>query len=145
MERISHWAHQVYSHEHPHHALGGAYLGDIYARSARVHEPPADPQYPFHERTIRMTRCGRICFNSRKINFSIVYSDQLVGVLEVARPSLAGQLPGLRSGSCGNDEDRAEPGPNPFIPDKVLTMCPEWTLEASIFASDGNTKVKGAY
>ncbi len=23
------------------------------------------------------------------------------------------------------DQDRVEPGPNPFAPDNVLTMCPE--------------------
>lgn len=31
-----------------------------------------------------MTRCGRICLGSRKINFSVVFAGQLVGVREVA-------------------------------------------------------------
>jgi len=28
-------------------------------------------------------------------------------------------------GYFDRDEDRVEPGPNPFAPDTVLTMCPE--------------------
>ena len=28
-------------------------------------------------------------------------------------------------GYFDRDQDRVEPGPNPFTPDKVLTMCPE--------------------
>jgi putative transposase len=28
-------------------------------------------------------------------------------------------------GYFGRDQDRVEPGPNPFAPDTVLTMCPE--------------------
>jgi putative transposase len=27
-------------------------------------------------------------------------------------------------GFFDKDEGRIEPGPNPFVPDKVLTMCP---------------------
>jgi len=28
-------------------------------------------------------------------------------------------------GYFDRDQDRVEPGPNPFAPDTVLTMCPE--------------------
>jgi putative transposase len=28
-------------------------------------------------------------------------------------------------GYLDRDQDRVEPGPNPFAPDTVLTMCPE--------------------
>jgi len=28
-------------------------------------------------------------------------------------------------GYFDQDQDRVEPGPNPFAPDTVLTMCPE--------------------
>ena len=29
------------------------------------------------------------------------------------------------NGFFDKDEGRVEPAPNPFVPDKVLTMCPE--------------------
>jgi putative transposase len=31
-------------------------------------------------------------------------------------------------GYFDNERGRVEPGPNPFAPDKVLTMCPEYTF-----------------
>ena len=30
--------------------------------------------YPFHDRTITVTRCGRLCFGRRKINLSTVFA-----------------------------------------------------------------------
>jgi putative transposase len=30
----------------------------------------SDFNYPFHDRTVTVTRCGRICFDGRKINLS---------------------------------------------------------------------------
>jgi hypothetical protein len=74
---------RVYNHERPHQALGGAYPAEIYTPSARRYEPPQDPDYPFHDRTIRVTRCGRICLGSRKINLSGALAEQLVGIREV--------------------------------------------------------------
>ena len=52
-------------------------------RAARRYESPQDPADPFHDRTIRMTRCGRICLGSRKINLSVALAEQLVGIREV--------------------------------------------------------------
>jgi len=39
---------------------------------------------PFHDRTIAVTQCGRICFDRRKINLSTVFVGQNVGVKEVS-------------------------------------------------------------
>jgi putative transposase len=74
---------QVYNHKRPHQALGGAYPGDIYTPSARVYQPPPEPEYPYHDRTVRVTRCGRICFGKLKVNLSTVFSGQLVGLREL--------------------------------------------------------------
>ena len=38
-------------------------------------------------------------------------------------------------GYFDREQDRVEPGPNPFAPDTVLPMCPEWTLTITDFAS----------
>ncbi len=72
-----------------------------------------------------MTRCGRICLGSRKINFSVVFAGQLVGIREVADQVWQVSFLGYDLGYFDKDENRVEPGPNPFTPDKVLTMCPE--------------------
>jgi len=116
---------EVYNNQRPHQALGGAYPGEVYTPSARAYEPPEDPHYPYHDHTIRVTRCGRICFDSRKINFSNVFSGQLVGIREVDDQVWQVSFMEYDLGFFDKEQDRVEPGPDPFTPDKVLTMCPE--------------------
>ena len=43
-----------------------------------------DLEYPFHDRTITVTCCGRICLGRRKINLSTVFAGQNVGIKEVS-------------------------------------------------------------
>jgi len=114
-----------YNQERPHQALGGAYPAEIYTPSARRYEPPQDPEYPFHDRTIRVTRCGRICLGNRKINLSTALAEQLVGIREVDDQVWQVSFLEYDLGYFDPDQDRVEPGPNPFAPDTVLTMCPE--------------------
>jgi putative transposase len=116
---------EVYNHQRPHQALGGAYPGDLYTPSARVYVPPGEPDYPFHDRTLRVTRCGRLCIGRRKINLSNVFAGQTVGIREVDDRIWLVSFMQYDLGFFDQDEDRVEPGPNPFTPDKVLTMCPE--------------------
>lgn len=123
-ERFDHFQ-EVYNNERPHQALDGAYPGDFYTPSARAYAPPAEPEYPFHDRTIRITRCGRICIGKRKINFSTVFAGQLVGIREVEDQLWLVSFMDYDLGYFDNERGRVEPGPNPFKPDKVLTMCPE--------------------
>ena len=113
---------RVYNQERPHQALGGAYPGEIYTPSARPYEPPGDPDYPFHDRTVRVTRCGRICLGSRKINLSVALAEQLVGIREVDDQVWQVSFLEYDLGYFDRDQDRVEPGPNPFAPDTVLTM-----------------------
>jgi len=116
---------QIYNTERPHQALGGLYPGEVYTPSARAYQPPGDPEYPYHDRVIRVTRCGRICLGQRKINFSVVFAGQLVGIREVDDQVWQVSFLDYDLGYFDKDQDRVEPGPDPFAPDKVLTMCPE--------------------
>ncbi len=43
-----------------------------------------DVDYPLHDWTATVTRCGRICWNRRKINLSTVFAGQDVGVRQVS-------------------------------------------------------------
>ena len=115
----------VYNNQRPHQALGGVYPGDVYTPSPREYQPPREPEYPYHDRTIRVTRCGRICIGKRKINFSTVFAGQLVGIREVEDQIWLVSFMDYDLGYFDNERGRVEPGPNPFAPDKVLTMCPE--------------------
>ena len=57
----------VYNNDRPHQALNGLYPGEVHTPSARECHPPRVPDYPSHDRTVQVTRCGRICTGRRKI------------------------------------------------------------------------------
>jgi transposase InsO family protein len=114
-----------YNHDRPHQALGGQYPAEVYTPSAREYRPPERPEYPFHDRTIRVTQCGRICIGSRKINFSNVFAGQDVGIREVADGIWLVSFMEYDLGFFDEKENRVEPvGENPFAP-KVLPMSSE--------------------
>jgi len=123
-ERFDQFA-AVYNHERPHQALGGAYPGDIYTPSGRLYAPPAEPEYPFHDKSIRVTHCGRICMGRRKINLSRAFAGQIVGIREVDDQVWLVSFLDFDLGFFDQDEGRVEPAPNPFEPEKVSTMSPE--------------------
>ena len=116
---------EVYNNQRPHQALNGAYPGEVYTPSVRTYRPPDDPEYPYHDRTIRVTRCGRICIGRRKINLSTVFAGQVVGIREVADEIWLVSFMDYDLGFFDKEKGRVEPALNPFGPDKVLTMSPE--------------------
>ena len=109
----------VYNNQRPHQALGGAYPGDVYTPSARIYQPPEEPEYPYHDRTVRITRCGRICIGKRKINLSTVFAGQVVGIREVADEIWLVSFMDYDLGFFDKEKGRVEPAPNPFVGDKV--------------------------
>jgi putative transposase len=111
-----------YNHDRPHQALGGQYPGEVYTPSAREYRHPDAPEYPFHDRTVRVTQCGRICIGRRKINLSIVFAGQLVGIREVADNIWLVSFMDYDLGFFDEEDNRVEPvGQNPFAP-KLLPM-----------------------
>ena len=86
------------------------------------HFYPEVPEYPFHDRTIQVTQCGRLCIGSRKINLSTVFAGQHVGIREVADEIWLVSFLDYDLGFFDQKENRVEPvGENPFPP-KVLPM-----------------------
>jgi hypothetical protein len=60
------------------------YPAELYVNSSRPYTGLGDLEYPFHDRTITVTCCGRICIGRRKINLSTVFAGQNVGIKEVS-------------------------------------------------------------
>jgi putative transposase len=114
---------EEYNNDRPHEALAMKYPAELYTPSTRVYEPPQEPEYPFHDRTVRITQCGRICIGRRKINLSRVFAGQTVGIKEVADKIWLVSFLEYDLGFFDQDEGRVEPASNPFIP-KVLPMSP---------------------
>lgn len=75
---------EYFNHDRPHQAIGMKYPGELYERSVRPYQGLSELEYPFHDRTVTVTTCGRICMGRRKINLSIVFAGQNVGIREVA-------------------------------------------------------------
>ncbi len=110
-----------YNDERPHQALNMKYPGELYTPSARIYAAPAEPEYPFHDRTVRVTQCGRICLEGRKISLSKSFADQLVGIREVGEKIWLVSFMEFDLGYFDEEAARVEPAVNPFSP-KVLPM-----------------------
>ncbi len=123
-ERFDHWL-EEYNNERPHQALGMKYPGELYTPSAREYFRPDPPEYPYHDRTIQVTQCGRICIGHRKIQFSTVFAGQHVGVREVADEVWLVSFMEYDLGFFDRTANRVEPvGDNPFA-QKLLPMSSE--------------------
>src|SRR5207302_11090745 len=67
-----------------HQALNMRYPAERYVPSTRPYRGLPDLDYPFHDKTVTVTSCGRICFNRQKINLSTVFAGQSVGIKQVS-------------------------------------------------------------
>jgi len=74
---------EEFNTERPHEALAMKRPADIYAPSPRPYRGLQEIGYPFHDKEIVVTACGRICMHRKKINLSKVFAGQTVGIKEV--------------------------------------------------------------
>ena len=112
-----------FNHDRPHQALGMKYPAELYQRSPRPYLGLSDIDYPFHDRTITVTQCGRICMGNRKINLSTVFAGQRVGVKQLADQVWLVSFMDYDLGFFDNETCRIECAENPFDA-KVLPMSP---------------------
>jgi putative transposase len=120
--RFDNFAH-CYNHERPHQALDMKYPAELYRPSARAYRGLDELEYPFHDRTVTVTHCGRICLGKRKINLSQVFAGQKVGIKEVSDKIWLVTFMHYDLGFFDHEAGRLEPVANPFEP-KVLPMSP---------------------
>ena len=79
-----------------------------------VRDGLSELHYPFHDMTITVTQCGRLCFGSRKINLSHVFAGQNVGVREVADHVWLISFMHYDIEFFDDETSRVECAPNPF-------------------------------
>ncbi len=113
-----------YNHERPHQALDMKYPAELYRPSPRHYHGLDELHYPFHDQTITVTQCGRICFGRRKINLSTVFAGQNVGVKEVSDRIWLVSFMNYDLGFFDHEIGRLGTAENPFAA-KVLPMSPE--------------------
>lgn len=95
----------------------------LYQRSPRPYHGLDELRYPFHDRTITVTQCGRICFGRRKIDLSTVLAGQNVGVKQVDDKIWLVSFMDYDLGFFDHEIGRLGTAENPFAA-KVLPMCP---------------------
>jgi putative transposase len=113
-----------YNQERPHQALQLKVPADLYKKSPRPYRGLEDLEYPVHDFTATVTRCGRICYKRRKINLSTVFAGQKVGVKQVSDKIWLVSFMQYDLGYFDHETCRLEPIENPFAA-KVLPMSPE--------------------
>ena len=99
------------------------YPVELYQPSPRPYRGLSELKYPFHDRTITVTQCGRICIGRRKINLSTVFAGQNVGVKEVGDKIWLVSFMEYDLGFFDHETGRLASADNPFVA-KVLPMSP---------------------
>ncbi len=112
---------ECYNQERPHQAINMQYPGELYKRSERSYHGLEPLEYPFHDRTVAVTMCGRVCFATRKINLSTVFAGQNVGVKEVDEKVWLISFMHYDLGFFDHESNRFECAESPFAA-KVLPM-----------------------
>ena len=112
---------QEYNYERPHQALKMKYPGEIYVASERKYRGLPEIDYPFHDKVVTVTHCGRICLKRKKINLSVVFAGQNVGIKEVDDKIWLVSFMDYDLGYFDEQTCKLEPLENPFRA-KVLPM-----------------------
>ena len=94
---------------------------EVYTPATRHYRGLPELTYPFHDRTIHVTCCGRICLHRKKINLSTVFAGQAVGIKEVEEGIWLVSFMDYDLGYIDLEEKTLQPLDNPFGP-KVLPM-----------------------
>ena len=113
----------TFNRERPHQALDMKYPAELYSPSPRSYSGLPALEYPFHDRTITVTRCGRICMGPLKINLSQAFAGQKVGVKQVEDRIWLVSFMQYDLGYFDHETCRIESAANPFTA-KLSPMSP---------------------
>jgi hypothetical protein len=64
---------------------------ELYTASTRTYDGLPELTYPFHDRDVLVTACGRLCLHRKKINISTVLAGQRLGNKRLGYPSRRAQ------------------------------------------------------
>lgn len=110
---------EEFNDERPHEGLGMKMPAELYTPSARSYEGIGELEYPFHDRTVVVTTCGRVCLHNKKINVSHVFSGQTLGIKEVDDNVWLVSFMDYDLGYIDLEEKSLQPLENPFEAVKV--------------------------
>jgi transposase InsO family protein len=105
---------EEFNHDRPHEALGMQCPAEVYTASTRPYQGLPEPHYPFHDRTVVVTSCGRLCLYRKKINLSKSLAGQAVGIKEVDNGIWLVSFMEYDLGYIDLEEKTLQPLDNPF-------------------------------
>jgi hypothetical protein len=105
-----------FNYERPHEALDMKCPADVYTPSTRPYHGIGELSYPFHDRTVLVTYCGRICIFKKKINLSTSLAGQAVRIKEVDNGIWLVTFMDYDLGYIDLEEKTLQPLNNPFGP-----------------------------
>lgn len=108
---------EEFNTQRPHQALSMKYPKEVYQPSSRPYGGLQDLSYPFHDRSIMVTNCGRICIRGQKINLSYVFAGQTVGIKEVGDGIWLVTFMKYDLGYFDEESSKLEPLEYPFAPE----------------------------
>lgn len=112
---------EIFNKERPHQVIGMKYPGELYTPSVRIYQRVQSINYPFHDKTITVTNCERICIKKKKINLSTAFAGKKVGITETEEGIWLVSFMQFDLGYFDEDSCRMEPLDNPFK-EKTLSM-----------------------
>ena len=110
-----------FNNERPHEALEMKCPAQVYTPSRRDYNGLPEVEYPFHDRDILVTNCGRICLYRKKINISIALCGQRLGIKEVDDGIWLVSFMEYDLGYIDLEQKTLQPLDNPFGP-RLLPM-----------------------
>ncbi len=113
-----------YNQGRPHQGIDMKYPAEVYAPSERVYKGIEPLFYPFHDKTVQVTKCGRICERGLKVSLSRAFAGQEVGIKEVEEGIWVVSFLDYDLGYFDENNKRVEPVDDPFNK-KVLPMSRE--------------------
>jgi putative transposase len=113
----------IFNRERPHQGINMRYPAELYTPSPRPYNGLPELEYPFHDRTITVTRCGRICLGAQKVNLSQAFAGQKVGIKQVDDRIWLVSFMRFDLGFFDDETCRIESAENPFVA-KLSPMSP---------------------
>jgi transposase InsO family protein len=132
--------------ERPHEALGMKCPAERYTVSARSYAGLPELTYPFHDRDVIVTACGRLCLHRKRINISTVLAGQKLGIKEVDDGIWLASFMLLRSWifrpGAENPATPRQPVRHEVVTHVLGTFCyPCLRNELSPFSQEGHTEL----
>src|SRR3989440_1076086 len=114
-DRFDAFVHE-FNTERPHEALAMKCPAELYVASPRRYDGLPELTYPFHDRDILVTACGRLCLHRKRINISSVLAGQKLGIKEVDEGIWLATFMHYDLGYFDLEQKTLQPLDNPFGP-----------------------------